>query len=72
VGFVGMGASNSSGKLLNPHVAEKSIHEFTVKVSEARYIHTCIAETIKISNGKQTVDQSVCFVSFLLAANSFL
>jgi hypothetical protein len=42
VGFVGMGASNSSGKLLNPHVAEKSIHEFTVKVSEARYIHTYI------------------------------
>jgi hypothetical protein len=27
---------------------------------------------MKISNGKQTVDQCKCFVSFLLAANSFL
>ncbi|KAH9537305.1 hypothetical protein CY35_16G045200 [Sphagnum magellanicum] len=31
-----MGASNSSGKLLNPHVAEKSIHEFTVKDNQGR------------------------------------
>ncbi len=48
------------------------VHSQGIRSTIHTYIHTYIAETMKISNGKQTVDQCKCFVSFLLAANSFL
>jgi hypothetical protein len=68
VGFVGMGASNSSGKLLNPHVAEKSIHEFTVKVSEAQsihtYIHTLQKQSRSAMENKQLIHPSALFLFF--------